>query len=63
MERYNPDSKCPKCGWDKVSVKFCKGDFNCKSYMRDEWKYHLDRTCERCGYTWAEATLDKEAEK
>ena len=45
---------CPKCGWDSVSVTYCKGPsvlLDCWGVVRGE---HFHRTCGRCGYFWLE---------
>jgi transposase-like protein len=46
MQTYNPATKCPKCGHDKVETSY-----------RDTLDL-LRRTCERCSYNWQELPLD-----
>lgn len=61
LENFCEKSACPKCGHDKVAVKHCKGCVwsggGCPSEMSGSYEEHLDRTCERCGYVWAQAVL------
>ncbi len=45
MDKYNPESKCPKCGGDLVSTTY-RGN-------------HIERTCQRCHYEWYEKPLDE----
>jgi hypothetical protein len=47
MNQFNPLAKCPKCGHDKVETSY-KASLD-----------QLDRSCERCFYTWPEAPLDR----
>ena len=64
---YNPESKCPKCGHDKVSIKYCTKYFSDCPVLLDlhrtikVFTEHFDRECQRCGYTWFERTLDEGA--
>ena len=47
MKRYDPQSRCPKCGHTDAAVK----------YDRAKSMEVLRRTC-RCGYEWTERPLD-----
>ena len=52
LPKYNPDTRCPKCGHDIVTTEYWQP----KDYgkIRDE---HFVRICMRCGYGWREACL------
>jgi hypothetical protein len=56
---YNPTNKCPKCGFNKVNTVYQR-----PQRYREPWECctrgsHLDRRCQRCGYTWCEAALPR----
>jgi 5-methylcytosine-specific restriction endonuclease McrA len=61
MEPFSHFPSCSKCGHDKaetqyhapLTVALAAGG---SSELAPE---HIERTCERCGYTWKEATLDQ----
>jgi len=63
LMEFDEETACPKCGHDRVVVKYCKGGImigrSCPSEMSGSYEEHLDRTCERCGYVWAQAVLDE----
>jgi len=46
MQPYNPASKCPKCGHDKVETSYRSTNV-------------MERRCERCTYDWPERPLDQ----
>ena len=59
MKLFDPRAKCPKCDSTRISIKYCKGSttfHRCPSNQTAG--EHLDRTCQRCGYCWAERTND-----
>lgn len=55
---FREDASCPKCGHATVGTGYhSEGGMNSSSpcyYITGE---HIDRTCQRCGYSWAEAPL------
>jgi len=57
MEKFNRDTKCPKCGYDKAEVRWI--GIQLGLYQRpvcaDE---HIQRTCCLCGYRWPQKPLD-----
>jgi predicted nucleic-acid-binding Zn-ribbon protein len=65
MPDYNPDSRCPKCGYDTITTKYIPTD--CIDRIAAIWgevKFldqpkpeHLLRTCVRCGYEWKEEVV------
>lgn len=65
LEKFDEKSACPKCGHKKAGVKYCKGGAisgfldKCPSQMAGSYEEHLDRTCGRCGYVWAQDVLDR----
>lgn len=51
---------CVKCGSKLVRMSYCTGDYHCR--MRrplPPYGMHMDCWCERCGYRWSQAPLDK----
>ena len=54
MNKYNQNSKCPKCGCTVIGIKFTTTELIYDDSGR------LERTCARCGYFWFEKPLDKE---
>jgi predicted nucleic-acid-binding Zn-ribbon protein len=59
---FDCNSKCPKCGHNKVSVHYHKWGSHGSS-CADIEQEHLDRTCERCHYSWPELTIDYKGSK
>ena len=58
MKKYDPKSKCPKCGEKKVNTWYCKGNsFAYGTICHVEEKEHLHRNCQRCHYEWLETAL------
>lgn len=60
---FNAGATCPKCGHDQVRVAYVSEHRSWSSPscgLTHEAKYveHLDRSCQRCHYTWAEAVLE-----
>jgi hypothetical protein len=57
----NPLGLCPKCGHDRVSMEYKRGpvwiDFQLDIRAPGEVTECILRTCDRCGYPWAESTL------
>ncbi len=59
MKKYQDDRPCVKCGFSNIiSTEYCRCERILCIYHLDE--EHLHRVCQRCGYEWAEATLDSE---
>jgi hypothetical protein len=59
MKPYNPNAKCPKCGYcDISSVYRDKGEGSVSSgeYYKPE---RIKRECRRCHYEWDEKPLSK----
>lgn len=57
---FDPEAKCPKCGHDDVRVNHVGGyRYSCthEAKPRHPETEHLDRTCQRCHFGWAEAVL------
>lgn len=59
---FNPDAKCPKCGFEQITVRFKyakPGQTLSRSEAVDagasEW---LLRHCERCQFNWDEACVE-----
>ena len=50
------DRVCLKCGFSEAGIQYCDAP-GCLLWASGE---HLHRTCSRCGYTWVEATLDRD---
>lgn len=54
---YDPEAKCPKCGYEKVRTLY-EPVVHWADYSRDRDRMptgeHLRRVCERCGYFWPE---------
>jgi DNA-directed RNA polymerase subunit M/transcription elongation factor TFIIS len=58
LKIYDPDRECPKCGNQEVRVQHRKGDEeDAISPVQ-----HMERSCLRCGYQWAELPLDSPVE-
>lgn len=70
MQKYNKDSKCPKCGFlptfqTKWKLEF-KDSCSQYGYNKCDWQdetnnEHLHQECPDCGYTFPVACLDNEA--
>jgi len=62
MKSYDEDGVCPKCGNDEISDEwhsiYCSR-WDCP--VGAEGAEHINRTCGRCHYIWAETVLDAEA--
>jgi predicted nucleic-acid-binding Zn-ribbon protein len=61
LPAYDPGARCPKCGNDGVSTTYKDGKLALPwvLYMVELGEY-IGRRCQRCGYTWEEATVDAE---
>ncbi len=57
MYSYNPSGRCPKCGGDAVETVHHKS-LSLEGFCRLTVLEHLHRSCDRCGYEWAEMPLD-----
>lgn len=51
MDSFNERSSCPKCGCRQVGTRYRKYFFG----------DYIERRCGRCGYSWNEEPLDREA--
>jgi len=68
MDKYNPESKCIKCGNDNISSRFIaegtwysiddKGHTKRSHAERDM----IERHCRNCHYEWQERPLDESKE-
>jgi ribosomal protein S27AE len=63
LAKFDEKSICPKCGHGEIGTRYCKGTLSvsltpCRSEMKASFEEHMDRTCERCGYVWAQAVLE-----
>lgn len=55
---YSPNATCPKCGHTEIRTIYTEAD-NCveeRCSICDQ--EHLLRSCDRCHYSWPEATID-----
>jgi ribosomal protein S27AE len=60
LPQYDPGASCPKCGGLFVATRYCDS--------HEAWAQrvlgcppkgeHLHRRCERCGYSYVEATIN-----
>lgn len=61
MKTFSEESKCAKCGHDKVSVEFKgKKTWVFVSITPRQQNFDFDvmlRTCDRCTYCWIEGPL------
>ena len=56
LTQFNPKSRCPACGHDKVGAKYCTGlRADCELGAA---RGHIHRICRRCGYGWIEGCLN-----
>lgn len=55
MERYDPKSKCPKCGHDYVLSNYNPNFGSTQDVVK--------RTCKKCGYSWEQLPLDSKEEE
>jgi predicted nucleic-acid-binding Zn-ribbon protein len=62
MKRFDAKAVCPKCGSPNVASwhhQASRGEWRSReSSCYDLSTEHVDRTCRRCHYGWAEAPLD-----
>jgi hypothetical protein len=66
MKPFNPDATCPKCGHDEISSLHVPERNRGHIYSTEqdqERAEHIRRRCQRCHYSWNEATLDREEGK
>lgn len=63
MKPYDPQARCAKCGGEQVRAwwrESTKQDFSWDNrHRRIVDEEYLHRTCERCGYAWAEACVEE----
>ena len=55
---FSATSTCPKCLYDRVNVRYSDGFWrkSCVYQCPEQGKgEHIERTCQRCGYSWQEA--------
>jgi hypothetical protein len=60
IEPYQPTKSCPKCWGEDVSTLWLpartqRRGWEAESCSNEE---HMQRTCLRCRYTWAELPMD-----
>ena len=55
MKKFNPDSRCDKCGNRSATSAFEPKREVCRGI---EVKEAIKRVCVRCGYTWHEAVIE-----
>lgn len=56
LKPYDGRIRCPKCGHNRVGTRYCDGKAPaCGLYLPVE---HLHRTCQRCGFGFAQLTKD-----
>ncbi len=58
---FNEAAICPKCRGQRVRASWCPKDSHSRSvdlFARREGDW-IERTCERCHYTWPEEPLDR----
>lgn len=57
---FYPSATCPKCGHGAIHTSYhARGGVRCDDHGQGmPWDpEHLERTCQRCHYEWAEAVL------
>lgn len=61
---FDLERACPKCTVKATtSIKYCKGTvMSCPAHPNEQGE-HLHRTCQTCGYVWAEDCADAEEDK
>lgn len=61
MEPYATRAACPKCKHDVVSTRYIVSWAMCShtGVASPAEEEHLCRRCQRCGYSWPEACLDR----
>lgn len=65
MKKFNPKSKCLKCGYNVVATHYCRcmvtggtdGKPRCITGIGENDLEHLHRICERCEYEWLEGCI------
>jgi hypothetical protein len=68
LRPYDATGCCPKCANGVIGTAYHEDSTLCETLLiQAKVKHaglgeHLCRTCDRCGFTWPEATLD-EAER
>jgi hypothetical protein len=55
---YEPDKSCPACGHAEVRTTYCERAYSSSKACWPVVGPHLDRTCQRCCYQWAERPLN-----
>jgi hypothetical protein len=62
---YNAAAKCAKCGFDRVSSRWCAKAEKQDSICADMKPHveHMVRFCRRCAFAWMEACMDKEKKR
>jgi hypothetical protein len=59
MNKFNPDSKCVKCGCDDIASHHCQERcLRCWTWPIEHREPLIHRACRRCGYSWNELPLD-----
>jgi hypothetical protein len=60
LKPFDPEKTCPKCGHDDVRTFYERDACSASHGCGVDWhnpQEHLDRVCQRCRHTWAEACL------
>lgn len=58
---FNENATCPKCGGAEVGMIYHDGEYryDCMlKYVYPNRGEHIERRCQRCHYTWAEACIE-----
>lgn len=56
LPAFDTKCKCPKCGHNRIKMKFCTGRVLCPfPAVRD----HMHRDCPRCGFSFVQACKDE----
>lgn len=62
---YNKDSKCPKCGHNKIGAKFvpAAGQVRVENIILETDEEIMQRICKNCKYSWFEKPISVSAAK
>ncbi len=64
LPEYQPEASCPMCGHEKVGTQYQSAVHpRCDSECFDKRPEYLERRCERCRYSWEEATIEQQASR
>lgn len=62
MTTFDPSATCPKCGHNEIGCLHVPDRNRGQIYSTEhdqERAEHIRRRCQRCLYSWNEATLDR----